>query len=77
MAALVVGALLIALYKETTTRRTDRAAASIAGACDAIVRESRSLGETDGTTANTGYAAAVSFGRSIPPTSAAGRGLKS
>jgi signal transduction histidine kinase len=59
VAALVVGALLIALYKETTTQRTGRAAASIAGACDAIVGESRSLGETDGTTANTGYAAAV------------------
>jgi signal transduction histidine kinase len=59
VAALVVGALLIALYKETTTQRTDRAAAGIAGACDAIVRESRSLGETDGATANTGYAAAV------------------
>src|SRR5258707_6990615 len=59
MAALVGGGLLIALYKETTTQRTDRAAASIAGACDAIVRESRSLGETAGTTANTGYAAVV------------------
>jgi transcriptional regulator with AAA-type ATPase domain len=59
VAALVVGGLLIALYKETTTQRTDRAAASIAVACDAIVRESRSLGETDGRTANTRYAAAV------------------
>jgi hypothetical protein len=59
IAALVVGGLLIALYKETTTQRTDRAAASIAVACDAIVRESRSLGETDGRTANTRYAAGV------------------
>ena len=59
VAALVVGGLLIALYKETTTQRTDRAAASIAIACDAIVRESRSLGETGGRTANTRYAAAV------------------
>jgi signal transduction histidine kinase len=39
VAALVVGAMLIALYKETTTQRTDRAATSIARACDAIVRE--------------------------------------
>jgi hypothetical protein len=59
VAARVVGGLLIALYKETTTQRTDRAAASIAVACDAIVRESRSFGETDGRTANTRYAAAV------------------
>jgi signal transduction histidine kinase len=59
VAALVVGTLLIALYKETTTQRTDRAAAGIASACDTIVRESRSLGETNGTTASTRYADAV------------------
>jgi len=59
VAALVVGTLLIALYKETTTQRTDRAAAGIASACDAIVRESRSLSETNGTTASTRYADAV------------------
>jgi signal transduction histidine kinase len=44
VAALVVGAMLVALYKETTTQRTDRAAASIARACDGIVREASSSG---------------------------------
>jgi signal transduction histidine kinase len=59
VAALVVGAMLIALYKETTTQRTDRAAASIARACDAIVREAGSSGATDRTTAKVDYAVAV------------------
>jgi hypothetical protein len=35
VAALVVRALQIALYKETTSQRTERAAASLARACDA------------------------------------------
>ena len=42
VAALVVGAMLVALYKETTTQRTDRAAASIARACETIAREANS-----------------------------------
>jgi signal transduction histidine kinase len=33
--------MLIALYKETTSQRTERAAASLARACDAVLRESR------------------------------------
>jgi signal transduction histidine kinase len=41
VAALVVGAMLIALYKETTSQRTERAAASLARACDAVLRETR------------------------------------
>lgn len=41
VAALVVGALLIALYNETTTQRLERALAGVARACDAIVRETR------------------------------------
>jgi hypothetical protein len=41
VAALVVGAMLIALYKETTSQRTERAATSLARACDAILREMR------------------------------------
>jgi hypothetical protein len=41
VAALVVGAMLIALYKETTSQRTERAAASLARACNAILREMR------------------------------------
>jgi signal transduction histidine kinase len=57
VAALVVGAMLVALYKETTTQRTDRAATSIARACDAIVREADSSGATAGTKAD--YAIAV------------------
>jgi signal transduction histidine kinase len=59
VAALVVGAMLIALYKETTTQRTDRAAASIARACDAIVREANSSEATDGARVNVDYAIAV------------------
>jgi signal transduction histidine kinase len=59
VAALVVGALLIALYKETTTQRTDRAATSIARACDSIVREAESSGATDRATAKADYAVAV------------------
>jgi signal transduction histidine kinase len=47
VAALVVGAMLVALYKETTTQRTDRAATSIARACDAITHEAGLLGTTD------------------------------
>ena len=47
VAALVVGAMLVALYKETTTQRTDRATTSIARACDAIVREAGLLGTSD------------------------------
>lgn len=39
VAALVVGAMLVALYDETTTQRIERAAAGVARACDAIVRE--------------------------------------
>jgi signal transduction histidine kinase len=41
VAALVVGAMLVALYKETTSQRTERAAASLGRACEAIVREIR------------------------------------
>jgi signal transduction histidine kinase len=41
VAALVVGAMLIALYKETTSQRTERAAANLARACDAVLREMR------------------------------------
>lgn len=59
VAALVVGALLVALYNETTTQRTDRAATSIARACDAIVREAGSSGATDRATAKADYAVAV------------------
>ena len=59
VAALVVGALLIALYKETTTQRTDRAATSIARACDAIVREAGSSETSDRNTAKADYAVAV------------------
>lgn len=59
VAALVVGAMLVALYKETTTQRTDRAATSIARACDAIVREARSSGASDRNTAKADYAVAV------------------
>jgi signal transduction histidine kinase len=57
VAALVVGAMLVALYKETTTQRTDRAAASIARACDAIVREAASPRGAAATKAD--YAVAV------------------
>lgn len=39
VAALIVGTMLVALYKETTTQRIDRATVSLARACDAIVRE--------------------------------------
>jgi signal transduction histidine kinase len=59
VAALVVGTMLIALYKETTSQRTDRAATSIARACDAIVRETHISGATNGTRTNADYAAAV------------------
>jgi signal transduction histidine kinase len=59
VAALVVGAMLIALYKETTTQRTDRAATSIARACDTIVREAHISGAADGTKTNADYAVAV------------------
>jgi signal transduction histidine kinase len=41
VAALVVGSMLIALYKETTSQRTERAATSIGRACEAILREMR------------------------------------
>jgi hypothetical protein len=41
VAALVVGAMLVGLYKETTSQRTERAAASLGRACEAIVREFR------------------------------------
>jgi hypothetical protein len=41
VAALVVSAMLIALYKETTSQRTERAAASLGRACDGILREMR------------------------------------
>lgn len=58
VAALVVGAMLIALYKETSTQRTDRASASIALACDAIVRDAGIPRGTDGTS-RTIFAAAV------------------
>jgi signal transduction histidine kinase len=52
VAALVVGAMLIALYEETTTQRAERAATSIARACDAIVREANSSGATARTKAD-------------------------
>ena len=57
VAALVVGAMLVALYKETTTQRTDRAAVAIARACDAIVREADLSSAPAGSQA--GYAQAV------------------
>jgi signal transduction histidine kinase len=41
VAALVVGAMLIALYKETTSQRTERAAANLGRACEAVLREMR------------------------------------
>jgi signal transduction histidine kinase len=41
VAALVVGAMLVALYDETTTQRVERAVAGVARACDAIAREAR------------------------------------
>lgn len=63
VAALVVGAMLIALYKETTTQRTERAAAGIARACDAIVREADLSGMTAGGKAD--YADAVN--RALAP----------
>src|ERR1700736_1152532 len=65
VAALVVGAMLVALYKETTTQRTDRAATSIARACEAIVRETDSLGPTARTKAE--YARAVDHALSSFP----------
>jgi signal transduction histidine kinase len=52
VAALVVGAMLIALYEETTTQRAERAVTSIARACDAIVREANSSGATARTKAD-------------------------
>lgn len=52
VAAVVVGALLIALYNETTTQRTGRAAAGIARACDAIVRDARALVASGDSTTN-------------------------
>ena len=44
VAALVVGAMLVALYQDTTSQRTARAAANNSRACDAIVREAGSAG---------------------------------
>jgi len=44
--------MLIALYKETTTQRTDRSATSIARACDAIVREAALPGAAAATKAD-------------------------
>lgn len=63
VAALVVGAMLVALYEETTTQRTDRAATSIARACDAIVREAHSSGATVSTKAD--YA--ITVDRALTP----------
>lgn len=60
MAALVVGAMLVALYNETTTQRTDRAAGNLARACEAIVREFQIA-------ASDGYAAAVSRALGLYP----------
>ena len=48
--------MLVALYKETTSQRTDRAATSIARACDAIVRESDLLGTPASTKPDYGIA---------------------
>jgi signal transduction histidine kinase len=59
VAALVVGAMLVALYKETTTQRTYRAATNLARACDAIVREAGSSGATDSARPKADYAVAV------------------
>jgi signal transduction histidine kinase len=59
VAALVVGAMMVALYKETTTQRTYRAATSLARACDAIVREAGSSGATDRARPKADYAVAV------------------
>jgi signal transduction histidine kinase len=41
VAAVVVGAMLVALYQETTSQRTERAAASLVGACEAVLGELR------------------------------------
>jgi signal transduction histidine kinase len=53
VAAMVVGAMLVALYNETTSQRTERAAAGLGRACEAIVREMR-LPLEGGTTAVSG-----------------------
>jgi signal transduction histidine kinase len=59
VAAVVVGAMLIALYKETTSQRTERAAANLGRACEAILRESRlPLGQS-------GVAAAADYSSSV------------
>jgi hypothetical protein len=59
VAVVVVGAMLIALYKETTSQRTERAAASLARACDAILREIR------GPPGQSSIAAAPDFSSSV------------
>ncbi|MGA2292746.1 sensor histidine kinase [Bradyrhizobium sp.] len=59
VAALVVGAMLVALYQDTTSQRTARAAANNSRACDAIVREAGSAGALERSGAKAGYAAAV------------------
>jgi signal transduction histidine kinase len=60
VAALVVGGMLVALYQETTSQRTARAASNISRACDAIVREAMaSPGAAERAAAKAGYAAAV------------------
>lgn len=64
VAAIVVGALLIALYNETTTQRTGRAAAGIARACDAIIRDAKAAAVSGSTTAGS-YQAIVS--RALDP----------
>ena len=56
VAALVVGAMLIALYHETTTQRTERAVASVARACDAIIREVRDSADQANYAATTSHA---------------------
>lgn len=59
VAALVVGAMLVALYRETTSQRTDRAATSLARACEAIVREANISGGIGSVGTKADYAVAV------------------
>ncbi len=59
IAAVVVGAMLIALYDETNSQRTDRAETLLVRACDAVVREaaaSAANASTDDLTRNTSHA---------------------
>jgi signal transduction histidine kinase len=65
VAAIVVGAMLIALYKETTSQRTERAAASLGRACDAILREIPAPPAQSAAAAGANYSSSVS--RALEP----------